>query len=172
MLIALQWHPHKPNVAACGVETGRVYLWSILTPQRWSALAPDFAEVEENVEYIEREDEFDIHPIEEIHQRILIQEDEKIDVLTTTTLRSDDVDGFRMPILLDVNDSDSEDEMIAVGTGQYRRKSLGLAREKTNEEILDSLTTREDSTTARGNSQSGATLKSSTSRRRNQAVTG
>ncbi|KAI7667603.1 hypothetical protein KC318_g5775 [Hortaea werneckii] len=28
-----------------------------------------------------------------------------------------------MPVLLDMGESDSEDEMIAIGTGQFRRKS-------------------------------------------------
>ena len=28
-----------------------------------------------------------------------------------------------MPVLLDMGESDSEDEIIAVGTGQFRRKS-------------------------------------------------
>ena len=32
---------------------------------------------------------------------------------------------FRMPVLLDIHASDSEDEMIAIGAGQYRRKSQG-----------------------------------------------
>ncbi|KAI9885853.1 MAG: Transcriptional regulator [Watsoniomyces obsoletus] len=77
----VEWHPTKPLVTACGLETGKIYIWSIATPQRWSALAPDFAEVEENVEYQEREDEFDIHPISVLHQRRLDREDEEVDVL-------------------------------------------------------------------------------------------
>ena len=115
------------------METGRVYLWSIVTPQRWSALAPDFAEVEENVEYIEREDEFDIHPIEEIHKRRLDLEDEAVDVLTIEPAKSEhEEESFSMPVLLDVGDSESEEEIVAVGPGTMRRKSPGEGREWMN----------------------------------------
>ncbi|KAK1064068.1 chromatin binding protein [Friedmanniomyces endolithicus] len=129
---AVEWHPHRPFVAATGVESGRVYLWSINTPQRWSALAPDFLEVEENEEYIEKEDEFDVQPVEELQKRRLDMEDEEVDVLTVDAMQLEregvNKDGqggeyFRMPVLLDMNESDSEDEMIAIGTGQFRRKS-------------------------------------------------
>lgn len=121
-------------VGACGLETGRVYLWSIVTPQRWSALAPDFAEVEENVEYIEREDEFDIHPIEEIHKRRLDLEDEAVDVLTIEPVRGElNVEAFHMPVLLDVDHSESEEEIVAVGPGTMRRKSPGEGREWMNQ---------------------------------------
>jgi COMPASS component SWD1 len=84
--------------------------------------------VEENHEYIEREDEFDIQPLEEIHKRRLDQEDEEVDVLTiepvktATEIEAGDI-GFRMPILLDIEASDSEDEVVAVGAGQYRRRT-------------------------------------------------
>lgn len=119
-----------------------MWLWSILQPQRWSALAPDFVEVEENVEYIEREDEFDIQPLEELHKRRLNQEDEEVDVLTVepvkmaaTELGSGIGDGeFRMPVLLDIEASDSEDEVVAVGAGQFRRRSPGAGREWMNED--------------------------------------
>ena len=128
-----QWHPHRPFVAACGLETGRLYLWSIITPQRWSALAPDFAEVEENVEYIEREDEFDIHPIEEIHKRRLDLEDETVDVLMVDPAKSEfEEESFSMPVLLDVGDSESEEEIVMVGPGTMRRKSPGEGREWMN----------------------------------------
>ncbi|WP_332635153.1 hypothetical protein, partial [Halalkalibacter flavus] len=88
----------------------------IITPQKWSALAPDFVEVEENVEYEEREDEYDIHPAEEIHQRRLDQEDEVPDVLTIEPVKGDadgDLESFRMPVLLDISDSESEDDIVA-----------------------------------------------------------
>lgn len=126
------------------------------TPQRWSALAPDFAEVEENVEYIEREDEFDIHPISVIHKRRLDLEDEDVDVLTIEPLKapgeftgengqqavdpSNQVDGsdavgdgtFTMPVLLDLSESESEEIIVAVGPGTMRRKSPGEGREWMN----------------------------------------
>ena len=129
----IEWHPHRPLVTACGLETGRIYVWSIVTPQRWSALAPDFAEVEENVEYIEREDEFDIHPIEEIHKRRLDLEDEIVDVLTVEPAKDDfEEDAFSMPVLLDIGNSESEDEMVEVGPGVMRRKSPGEGMEWMN----------------------------------------
>ncbi|KAH0536509.1 hypothetical protein FGG08_006634 [Glutinoglossum americanum] len=130
----VEWHPHRPLVVACGLESGRVYLWSVITPQRWSALAPDFAEVEENVEYIEREDEFDIHPKEEIHKRQLDLEDEDVDVLTIEPVKGEieEENTFTMPVLLDIDDSESEEEIVAVGPGTMRRKSPGEGREWMN----------------------------------------
>lgn len=114
--------PHRPFVGACGLETGRIYLWSIITPKSWSALTPDFAEVEEN------EDEFDISPSEEIHERILDLEDEAVDVLKREPAKSEfEAEALRiMPVLLDIGDSDSEDEIVAVGPGTMRRKSPGV----------------------------------------------
>ncbi|PYH99413.1 WD domain protein [Aspergillus ellipticus CBS 707.79] len=131
----VEWHPGRPMVVACGLESGCIYTWSIVTPQKWSALAPDFGEVEENVEYVEREDEFDIHPAEEIHQRRLDQEDEVPDVLTIEPNKSgtdEDITSFRMPVLLDISDSESEDDIIAVGPGTMRRRSPGAGRDRTN----------------------------------------
>jgi len=123
----IEWHPHKALLAACGLETGRINIWSVTSPQRWSALAPDFVEVEENVEYIENEDEFDIHPQEEIQKRRLDQEDEDVNVLTVGNGGGlgDVVDSFRMPILFDLGESDSEDEYVNVSFGTLRRKSPG-----------------------------------------------
>ena len=89
--------------------------------------------MEENVEYIEREDEFDIHPIEEIHKRRLDLEDEAVDVLTIDPGKSEFEDeSFRMPVLLDIGNSESEDEMVEVGPGTMRRKSPGEGREWMN----------------------------------------
>ncbi|KAF2182520.1 WD40 repeat-like protein [Zopfia rhizophila CBS 207.26] len=136
-LSVIEWHPYRPFVAAVGVDSGRVWLWSILQPQKWSALAPDFVEVEENVEYIEREDEFDIQPIEELHKRRLDQEDEEVDVLTIEPVKATtefDASEFRMPVLLDIEASDSEDEVVAIGAGQFRRKSPGTGREWMNDD--------------------------------------
>lgn len=124
----IDWHPHRAMLAACGIDTGRIYIWSVTTPQRWSALAPDFVEVEENVEYIEREDEFDIHPQEEINKRRLDLEDEDIEVLAIDSRKGydDDLGGtdFRMPVLFDLGASDSEEEFVAVSTGTVRRRSM------------------------------------------------
>lgn len=134
----VEWHPSRPMVAACGLESGCIYTWSIVSPQKWSALAPDFAEVEENVAYVEREDEYDIHPAEEVHQRRLDLEDEEPDVLTIEPVKGEEEDAggalhaFCMPVLLDISDSESEDDIVAVGPGTMRRRSPGAGKDFVN----------------------------------------
>jgi COMPASS component SWD1 len=39
---------------------GHVYLWTTSFKENWSAFAPGFTELDDNIEYQEREDEFDI----------------------------------------------------------------------------------------------------------------
>lgn len=50
---------------ASTTSQGTVLVWHYPTPERWGAFAGGFEEVDENVVYEEREDEFDIvgsHP--------------------------------------------------------------------------------------------------------------
>jgi COMPASS component SWD1 len=132
----VEWHPTRPMIAACGLESGRIHVWSVVSPQRWSALAPDFAEVEENVEYEEQEDEFDIHPEEERRKQQLDGENEDVDVLTVERKGDGDPSegAWTMPVLLDLGEEESEDEFVMVGTGTMRRKSPGLGGGGTKDE--------------------------------------
>eukprot|EP00960_Hanusia_phi_P071635 767594-Hanusia_phi.AAC.24 len=55
----LAWHPTRTIIASCG-QSGKVYIWAKQYSENYSAFAPNFKELEENEEYIEREDEFDL----------------------------------------------------------------------------------------------------------------
>ena len=54
-----QWHPIKSSIASTTAR-GNILIWHCPNPERWGAFAGGFEEVDENVEYEEKEDEFDI----------------------------------------------------------------------------------------------------------------
>ncbi|CAI7806746.1 unnamed protein product [Closterium sp. NIES-53] len=60
-LADLVWHPTRKVMASLS-GGGSIYLWAQDYRESWSAFAPDFRELEENEEYVEREDEFDAWP--------------------------------------------------------------------------------------------------------------
>jgi COMPASS component SWD1 len=142
----IEWHPSKPLLACTSIETGTIQIWGIEPQQKWSALAPDFTEVTENVEYVEREDEFDVYPEEEHKKRREDREDEVVDVLTPLNKRTngEDVNGedeveesFVLPMLYNIEDSDGDDqELIRMGVGTMRKKEIneGKAYEGDKEE--------------------------------------
>lgn len=80
-LIDLLWHPVRPLVVSVSV-TGLVYIWAKDYTENWSAFAPDFKELEENEEYVEREDEFDVVPDTQKVKKLEMNLDDDVDILT------------------------------------------------------------------------------------------
>ncbi|KAG6677686.1 hypothetical protein I3842_14G039300 [Carya illinoinensis] len=80
-LIDLAWHPVHPIVVSVSL-TGFVYIWAKDYTENWSAFAPDFKELEENEEYVEREDEFDLVPETEKVKESDVNQDDEVDILT------------------------------------------------------------------------------------------
>ncbi|PWA90460.1 zinc finger, BED-type, Zinc finger, C2H2, WD40/YVTN repeat-like-containing domain protein [Artemisia annua] len=60
-LVDLAWHPVRPILVSVSL-TGLAYIWVKDDTEEWSAFAPDFRELDENEEYVEQEDEFDLMP--------------------------------------------------------------------------------------------------------------
>ncbi|KAG2014116.1 hypothetical protein CC2G_010959 [Coprinopsis cinerea AmutBmut pab1-1] len=80
-LTHLHWHPKK-SIIASTTNIGNVLIWHSPHPERWGAFAGGFEEVDENVEYEEREDEFDIEDEETILERKMKAEEDKVDIET------------------------------------------------------------------------------------------
>lgn len=82
MLLDVVWHPVRPLIAS--VSSGVVSIWSQNQVENWSAFAPDFKELDENVEYEERESEFDQQDEDKSVLTSKDKDDEEIEVDVTT----------------------------------------------------------------------------------------
>lgn len=79
LLLDVVWHPVRPIVAS--ISSGLVSIWAQNQVENWSAFAPDFKELDENVEYEERESEFDIFDEDKsIDSNAELQNDEEMEV--------------------------------------------------------------------------------------------
>jgi COMPASS component SWD1 len=81
MLMDVVWHPVRPLIAS--VSSGIVSIWSQNQVENWSAFAPDFKELDENVEYEERESEYDLDD-EDKSIKKSVGNDDEVDVDVTT----------------------------------------------------------------------------------------
>lgn len=111
LLIDADWHPTRPMIASVS-NTGAIYLWFNPPTETWSAYAPGFEELEENIVYEEREDEFDLEDEEELTRRKQDEEEAFVEirplpgrgVAKEAIQHSTDGDGMA------VDESDEEDD--------------------------------------------------------------
>uniref|UniRef100_A0A8H7XZC7 WD40 repeat-like protein n=1 Tax=Psilocybe cubensis TaxID=181762 RepID=A0A8H7XZC7_PSICU len=83
-LTYLHWHPSRSSFAST-TNQGSILIWHCPNPERWGAFAGGFEEVDENVEYEEREDEFDIEDEAVQFERKMKAEEEEVDIDTVVT---------------------------------------------------------------------------------------
>lgn len=109
----LAWHPVRAVIASAAAH-GSIYIWATNHQENWSAFAPDFKELDENVEYEEREDEFDIiETIDELIRQHKEEEDVDIDVTTVDKVKilqsDDDEELFYLPTHPDKESVDGDE---------------------------------------------------------------
>jgi len=85
-LYSLSWHPTRSFIAV-GTSDGLVDIWGPRLD--WTAFAPDFQALQKNVEYIEKEDEFDVivdgdHDAEAKRKKIIDEAEEQMIVNITS----------------------------------------------------------------------------------------
>lgn len=69
------WHPTRPVIVTVS-DQGMILVWVTPATEHWAAYAPGFEELEENLEYMEREDEFDVVDARELDRRQMEQQQE------------------------------------------------------------------------------------------------
>ena len=79
------WSPIKPQLYSVGALSGKIYNLGPQFPQKWAALVPNIEALETNIEYIEREDEFDLSPEDEITKNREHDESIELDLDSFTT---------------------------------------------------------------------------------------
>ncbi|KAI9246120.1 WD40-repeat-containing domain protein [Phascolomyces articulosus] len=114
----LSWHPIRPVIASVS-SYGNIYLWTTKHEENWSAFAPDFTELEENLEYEEQEDEFDVIPAEEVSRRKEDDEDTIVDVTTVENVQAfvdsddeemDSDEVYYLPPIAEASDDDEDED--------------------------------------------------------------
>ncbi|GAA6063382.1 hypothetical protein JCM10212_001481 [Sporobolomyces blumeae] len=77
----LDWHPLRPLIASTST-LGLIHTWVTPIVENWAAYAPGFEELDENREYEEKEDEFDIEDEQTLKRRQADQQDVPVDIMT------------------------------------------------------------------------------------------
>ncbi|CAF0839317.1 unnamed protein product [Rotaria sordida] len=114
------WHPVRPIIAS--ISSGVVSIWSHSQVENWSAFAPDFRELEENVEYHERESEFDIKDedrsldsfdyINSPNKRQRLDMNGNIKKINNDDIEIDVVTEQRIEALVSSDDDDINDQLV------------------------------------------------------------
>ncbi|KII74352.1 Retinoblastoma-binding protein 5 [Thelohanellus kitauei] len=99
----IECHPTRPIFySICG---GRVSIWENITSETWSAYAPDFKDLEQNVIYEEREDEFDIDDEDSVVVKITEKRRNAINAIVPGTI---DITSREIPVFCSSDEDGTE----------------------------------------------------------------
>ncbi|KAI8347654.1 WD domain-containing protein [Blakeslea trispora] len=146
----IAWHPVRPVIGSVS-SFGNIYLWTCKHEENWSAFAPDFIELEENLEYEEKEDEFDVVPEDEKANRKQVDEDIPVDVTTCDVIQafvdSDQEDGdtevfYLSPLPFEEEDEHGNKADHLSSDEEFAKKSIKKKYLKRKRKTMDSLEER------------------------------
>ncbi|XP_034140945.1 retinoblastoma-binding protein 5 homolog, partial [Drosophila guanche] len=113
------WHPVRPVIVS--IASGILSIWSSTQVENWSAFAPDFKELEENIEYEERESEFDdedddrsitraeVSSLEDEEIEVDVEQPPKIDAFLSSDEEEEDQEALiYFPISVDIDDTEMD----------------------------------------------------------------
>ncbi|KAI8079092.1 WD domain-containing protein [Gilbertella persicaria] len=126
----IAWHPVRPIIGSVS-SFGNIYIWTSKHEENWSAFAPDFIELEENLEYEEKEDEFDVVPEDEKSMQKQVDEDIAVDVTTCETIQAfidsdqdEDEVFYLSPLPFEDEDEDGHKAANLSSDEEFAKKSL------------------------------------------------
>ncbi|MBW0462736.1 hypothetical protein O181_002451 [Austropuccinia psidii MF-1] len=93
-LEAFDWHPTRPILASVS-NIGLLHVWVTTVTENWSAYAPGFDELDENVEYREKEDEFDYEDESDVERRRKDEQERTVDIFTIDQRHSPRLEAHR-----------------------------------------------------------------------------
>lgn len=152
VLLDVVWHPVRPVIAS--ISSGVVSVWAQNQVENWSAFAPDFKELDENVEYEERESEFDLEDEDkEVEEAKGPQDiDEEVDVNTiepVTAFVSSDEEGedtnclLYLPVSPEIDDpeegagGDQPAEEAAAAEAKDKKRKTPPSAKRSKVKIID-----------------------------------
>eukprot|EP00871_Galdieria_phlegrea_P000086 jgi/Galph1/1078/GphlegSOOS_G5797.1 len=104
-IVDISWNPCRNIIVSCG-GSGSIYVWTKDYTENWSAFAPEFIELEENEEYVEREDEFDyLDGMEKQNNDEPDDENQPVDIISEFPNEDSDdscdkENGFILPVIV------------------------------------------------------------------------